>query len=62
MVETLCKACSYFTFFSVGIRDFTAIKTSFVVLLPEYGVLVAARQDAQIYLKDPDRVEDPPMK
>lgn len=36
MIETVSKCCSYFTFFGVYIRDFTAIKTIFVVLLLEF--------------------------
>lgn len=62
MIETVSEDCSYFTFFGVNIGDFTAIKTKIVVLLPEFGVLIAARLGASIYLKDPNRVEDPSMK
>jgi hypothetical protein len=46
MIETVSEACSYFTFFGVDIRDFTAIKTAIVVLLPEFGVQVPAHQEA----------------
>ena len=46
MIETVSEACSYFTFFSVDIRDFTAIKTTIVVLLPEYGASNFSRKCA----------------
>ncbi|CDG54785.1 hypothetical protein HALA3H3_800112 [Halomonas sp. A3H3] len=44
MIETVSEACSYFTFFGVEIRDFTAIKTTFVVLLLECEVASTPRQ------------------